>query len=156
MIIYLFMTSPTNMKKDHVAIVNKKWHVIDNILAGKKTIESRWYKSRIAPWNRIQAGDTVYFKNSWEKVSACARVSKVLQFTLEDIGTTKHIVEEYGKAIHLQNRNYTEWVQGKKYCILIFLENPHTIEPFVIDKTGFGTAAAWLVVDDIQAIQRSS
>ena len=65
---------------DHVAIVRKSWKLTDKILSGQKTIESRWYASRRAPWNRIRAGETVYFKNSGEPVTIKADVEKVLQF----------------------------------------------------------------------------
>jgi len=38
---------------DHVAIMNKKWKLIDSIIVGQKTIESRWYKFKRDPWNEI-------------------------------------------------------------------------------------------------------
>lgn len=65
---------------NHIAIMKKSWELIPKIISGEKTIESRWYKNRIAPWDRISEGDTVYFKDSGEPVSAVATVSKVLQF----------------------------------------------------------------------------
>ena len=53
---------------DHVAIMNKSWGLIPKILSGSKTIESRWYKTKRTPWDKIAKGDTVYFKNSGEQV----------------------------------------------------------------------------------------
>jgi len=41
---------------DHVAIMKRSWGLIPKILSGEKTIESRWYKKRIPPWNRISKG----------------------------------------------------------------------------------------------------
>lgn len=48
----------------HIAIMNGPWNLIPKILSGEKTIESRWYRTRRAPWGGIRAGDTVYFKDS--------------------------------------------------------------------------------------------
>lgn len=67
---------------DHVAIMRKSWGLLPKILSGEKTIESRWYMARYAPWNRIEKGDIVYFKNSGEPVTVKAEVSKVMQFVL--------------------------------------------------------------------------
>ncbi|MBI3413268.1 MAG: hypothetical protein HY051_04265, partial [Candidatus Aenigmarchaeota archaeon] len=65
----------------HVAIMKKSWGLTEKILDRRKTIESRWYKHRRTPWNKIKKGDTVYFKNSGEPVSIKTRVKKVMQFS---------------------------------------------------------------------------
>ncbi len=140
---------------DHVAILKKKWKLIDLILAGTKTIESRWYKSKVTPWNRIKAGEKIYFKNSGEPVSAKADVTKVLQF---DLNHTKvnDILKKYGKAIGIDNiPDSAAMKKDKKYCILIFLKNAKKIQPFDIDKTGFGLMAAWITVNDIKKLKKT-
>jgi len=43
--------------------------------------------------------------------------------------------------------------RDKKYCMLIFLKNPTEIEPFEIDKTGFGMMSSWVSIDDINRIK---
>ncbi len=139
---------------DHVAIMRGRWRLIEKILAREKTIESRWYKARFAPWGRIKPGDVVYFKNSGEKVTAKAVVSKVLEFDNLDPPKIRKIVAKYGKAIGLRNKSIAEWAKSKKYCILVFLKNPRRLEkPFAINKSGFGTAAAWLCVEKIEKIK---
>ena len=65
---------------DHVAIMNKKMGLIDKVLDGRKTIESRWYKNRTAPWGKIKKGDTIYFKDSGGPIRARAEVKKVKFF----------------------------------------------------------------------------
>ncbi len=82
---------------DHVAIMKKSWGLTEKILSGKKTIESRWYMARCAPWGRIKAGETVYFKNSGESVKIKAKVAKVLQFADLNPKKVKEILEKYGK-----------------------------------------------------------
>jgi len=43
---------------DHVAILSKKYELLDKIISGEKTIESRWYVNRIAPWNKMTYSPT--------------------------------------------------------------------------------------------------
>lgn len=112
---------------DHVAIMNPKLGYIEQILSGEKKIESRWYKYRREPWNKIKAGEKIYFKDAGKPVTAVAEVEEVEQF--EDL-------------------------EGeKRYCILIHLKNPRRISPFNINKTGFGSASAWLCVESINSIR---
>lgn len=141
---------------DHIAIMKKSWGLTRKILTGEKTIESRWYQTKHLPWDRIRAGDTVYFKDSGELVSVKARVAKVLQFSDLTPQKREEILVQYGekdlgtKDILPEVKRYTE---GKKYCILIFLENPEKVAPFEIDKTGFGAMSAWLAVDNVERIK---
>src|SRR3990167_7314829 len=81
---------------DHVAIMRKKWGLIPKILDGRKKIESRWSKFKIAPWGKVKVGDRVFFKNSGEKITASAIVSKIVEF--QDLNPTevRKILEQYG------------------------------------------------------------
>ena len=138
----------------HLAIMNKSWKLIPKILSSQKTIESRWYQTRRAPWNTIKAGDTVYFKNSGEPVTAQADVSKVLQFELKTEADARKIVREYGKEICIVNPNPKTWGKLPRYCILIFLKNPKPIvKPFNVDKTGYGAGVVWITLKNIMKIK---
>lgn len=78
----------------HIAYMKKSWDMIPKILTGEKTIESRWYQTKRAPWGKIAAGETVYFKNSGEPVTAKATVAKVLQFKSLNPEKIKEILEK--------------------------------------------------------------
>lgn len=139
---------------DHVAIMNKQWQLIPKILQGEKTIESRWYQTRRVPWDRIQTGDRVFFKDAGEPVTAQATVGRVRQFELETDQDIQKILTDYGSAIGLRDPNFMDWQRLPRYCILIDLANPLTVErPFSIDRQGFGSGAAWLTVADIATIR---
>ncbi len=141
---------------EHVAIMKKSWSLTQKILAGEKKIESRWYSQKRAPFGRISAGETVYFKDSGEPVSIRAEVEKVLQFA--DLTNEKvwDILENYGKEIGIENTVESfERYKNKKYCILIFLKNPQKAEPFRISKKGFGMMSAWISVPDVSSIRIS-
>ena len=138
----------------HIAIMKKSSKLIDKIVPGDKTIESRWSKTKRAPFGRIGVEDIIYFKDSGNPVTAMAEVEKVLQFRDLTSELIDHILKTYGKELGIEyapglHRRYA----GKKYCILAFLRNPRRIKPFSIDKTGYGIGSAWICVDDVAKIR---
>lgn len=69
-------------------------------------------------------------------VLAKAGVERVVGIENLDQKAVRWIAREYGLK--------EEWGKDKKYCTLIFLKNPKKVSPFKINKSGFGSAAAWL------------
>lgn len=142
---------------DHVAIMYPQWGLLPRILSGEKVVESRWYKRRYAPWNRIHAGDRVYFKDAGKPVTLVAEVNRVLQFANLTLDKIIEILHQYGREDGLRIDDIPKFIElfkNKKYCILVFLINPREIEPFNINKKGFGMGNAWLIVDSINRIKR--
>ncbi len=141
---------------DHIAIMNKSWNLLPKIISGQKRIESRWYKAKFSPWNKIFVGDTVYFKDAGRPITVKADVEKVLQFENYDSKKLKEILYEYSEDIcFVSSANEVfDWAKNREYCILIFLKNPQEITSFEIDKTGFGNACAWICIEDINKIKR--
>lgn len=141
---------------EHIAIMKKSWNLTQKILSGEKKIESRWYLNKSAPWGKIHSGETVYFKDSGEPVSLKAEVAKVLEFSELTPAAVKEILGQYGgvDGIKVSDADkFYERFKDKRYCILIFLKDPQKIEPFDINKSGFGNMAAWMCVEDINAIK---
>ncbi len=139
----------------HIAIMRKSWGLIPKILSKKKKIESRWYMSRYAPWDRIKADETVYFKDSGSPVTVKAKVSKVLQFFDLNSKKVKEILYKYGLDIGINNiPNNLKLLKNKKYCVLVFLKNPKKVKPFNINKTGFGLMSAWISVENVNRIRK--
>lgn len=135
---------------DHIAIMKKSWGLTQKILTGEKTIESRWYKSKRAPWDKITKEDTIYFKDSGEPVTIKASVTKVLQYETPGM----EILKKYGGELGIKEMpEIQKYVTGKKYCILVFFDNVEKIKPFHIDKSGFGVMSAWITVEDIERIK---
>jgi len=130
---------------DHVAIMRKSWGLLPKILSGEKTIESRWYKNKSAPWGKIKTGDTIYFKNTGEPVTVKVKVKGVKQIENLNPVMVREILEKYGKEGGIDDiQKYNEMFKDKKYCLLIFLDKPGKIKPFEINKKGFGAMAAWM------------
>ena len=141
---------------EHIAIMRKSWGLTQKILSGQKKIESRWYKVKYSPWDKIKSGEIVYFKDSGEPVTIQTEVEKVIQFSNVTPEKVKEILYQYGQADSLgidKIPEFFEMFKDKKYCMLIFLKNPQKIEPFKIDKSGFGAMSAWISVDDVNRIK---
>ena len=141
---------------EHVAILDKKRKLLAKIISGEKTIESRWYKAKVTPWDRIKKGEIIYFKESGDPVSVRAKVAEVMQFYLPQTNV-KELLEKYGKEICFEEKDISKlakWCSERKYCILIRLKEVQQIEPFDIDKTGFGMMAAWMTIDKIEIIKK--
>ena len=84
---------------DHLAILDKKRKLLQKIISGEKTIESRWYKTKRTPWNNIKQGDMIYFKDCGELITAKAKVETTLFF--DDLNKEK--VEEFRKKAEEEN-----------------------------------------------------
>jgi len=139
---------------EHVAILDKKRKLLAKIISGEKTIESRWYKAKVTPWDRIKKGEIIYFKESGDPVSVRAKVAEVMQFYLPQTNVSE-LLQKYGKEICFTEPDFSKkvaWCSERKYCILIRLKEVQQIEPFDIDKTGFGMMAAWMTLPDIHTI----
>ena len=141
----------------HIAIMNPAWKLIPKILSGEKTIESRWYKHKVAPWNRVHAGDVVFFKNSGKPVTVTAEVRDVKQYSDLSPERVNEILKEYGTRDGINNADlpfYFDRFKNKRYCILVFLKNMNAVEQsFHVNKKGYGMQAAWMVVEDIEKIK---
>ena len=139
---------------DHVAIMKKSWGLIPKILTGEKIVESRWYKNKTVPWGNISSGDSVYFKNSGEGVSAKAEVSEVEEFSELNMKKIRKILAKNSKLMGIGNiEKFYEQIKDKRYGLFIHLKNPERLEPFEIDKKGFGAMAAWMCVEDINSVR---
>jgi len=141
---------------EHIAIMRNSWGLLEKIVSGNKTIESRWYKTRYPPWGRIKSGDILYFKDSGKPVNVKSRVERV-EF-ISNLWPEKvlKILKEYGQMDGLgidDIPTYYQMFKDKRYCILIFFSNVETIDPFLIDKTGYGMMSSWVTTPDINIIK---
>ncbi len=143
---------------DHVAIMRKAWGFTEKIVSGEKIIESRWYKAKYSPWGKIMSGDEIYFKNSGQAIFLKTGVKKVIAFENLNPNKVWAILDQYGKDIgilEIEMPKYFEMFKDKKYCLLIFLEKVQRIDPFDINKKGFGNMASWICVEDVEKIRKT-
>ena len=87
-----------------------------------------------------------------------ANVSKIIQIDNLNDTAIKEVINEYGSAISpgTSNEQWSNWIKKqtkKRYCILVFLKDIEKVEPFNIDKTGYGISSAWLSVGNIDNVK---
>ncbi len=141
---------------DHVAIMNKRWGLLPKIITGEKTIESRWYKTKRTPWNKVKANDLLYFKNSGQPISLRAQVEEVRQLSDVTPDQIQMTLQHHYRDLGLTRQDiplYFSRFAGKRYAILIFFRHPTVIEPFAITKQGFGHQTAWITLPNINSIR---
>lgn len=123
--------------KRHLAIF--KGSTAGDILSGKKTIDSRFSKAKIAPFGQISKGDLVYIKPSGKDIIGQFRVKKVIFYDgLEDLDL-EQIKKTYGEGIGQSKK-------GSKYGTLIFIGecDPFLTSPIRIKKKDL---RGWVVLD---------
>ncbi len=143
---------------NHIAIMRKEWGMTEKILDKRKTIESRWAAKKIAPWQKVSAGDVVYFKNSGEPVRIRAVVSHVVHIEKLTPAKVAAVLRKYGRRDGIGRKDmpmFLRLFKDKKYCVLIFLAGARAVRPFEIRKRGFGSMSAWMCTEDINSIRRA-
>lgn len=145
-------------KMHHIAIMKKSWGLLPKILAGEKTVESRWFKTKRIPWDKVKAGDTLWFKNAGEPVSLKVIITKVLQFSNLNNKRKDEIIKKYGESdLGLSGpipKEIADYFENKNYCLLVFFKDVEAVKPFKINKKGFGAMTAWISIEDIVKIKK--
>jgi ASC-1-like (ASCH) protein len=107
----------------HLAIMPEV--VIEAILSGKKTIETRFSKHKVVPLGVVSVGDIVYLKPPGKEIVGSFRVKKVFNFeglSKEDI---QDIFEEYADRIFTGDDKFDAQFKKDKedsiYGSLIFI-----------------------------------
>ena len=128
------------MARNHLAILKTPY--LQAILDGRKTIESRFTKTRREPFGRVSVGDSVFLKLSSGPVCALATVSAVRSF--ENL-TPRQIIA-LKRRYNGQIRGSEEYWYNKKDCrfgVLLWLKDVKPIEPVRIRKNDW---RAWVVL----------
>ncbi len=125
---------------EHIAILRQPF--FDMILSGEKTIESRWSLNRVAPFERVKAGDVIWLKETSKDITARAIVKKVKFYNLTK-EKADEIKSKYGKEIGTDKFEDWERYRNKKYLTLIWLKDIQKIEPITAPKSH---GAGWLII----------
>lgn len=130
------------MANYHLAILKRPY--LEAILAGRKTIESRFARTRRAYFGRVGAGDKIFLKVSSGPVCATATVADVKNF--ENL-TPKRIFElkqQYNRQI-CGSDEYWQSKADSKFGFLGWLGDVKPIEPVRINKKDW---RAWVVLTE--------
>jgi hypothetical protein len=121
----------------HVAIIDRP--AAAALLAGRKTIESRFTRTRRAPVDRVRPGDRLYFKLSAGGFIGTCRVRRVAQF--EDLTPfqIRNLRRRYGRAIAAPAAYWRERIR-RRYGVLIWLSGLESLRrpPRIARQYGSG------------------
>lgn len=138
---------------EHLAILSKRLNVLNKIISGEKTVESRWYEFKKSPYKIAIAGEVIYFKESGSPVCVKAKIDKTLFFENLNPEKIRDILSHYQKQIGV-DMSYFEEIKNKKFCSLIFLKDIEKIAPFQINKKNYGIMSAWITVNSINELKK--
>lgn len=130
-----------NSKKIHLAIFAEPY--LSYMLDGRKTIESRFSKNKIAPYNSISKDNIVLVKKSGGDILAYFKVKDVLFFDLEKEAIDK-IRVKYENELCVSDEFWSVKANSR-YATLIFIDKLVSLERFHINKKGMQT---WIVLKD--------
>lgn len=113
------------------------------MLNGKKTIESRFSKNKIAPYEKITNNDIVLVKKSGGNIVAYFTIKEVLFFNLQDYAI-EDLKEKYNKELCVSN-SFWESKKDSQYATLIKIDKLVNLKPFPINKKGMQT---WIMIKE--------
>jgi ASC-1-like (ASCH) protein len=135
----------------HVAVLLKPY--LDLILAGTKTVECRLTQQALAPYEQIERGERIYFKQSSGPYRATAIAGEVLFERDLSPQRVREIKRDYNELIH-GAAEFWRIKRNSRYLTLIWLTDVQPIErgPEIPPLQG----RAWVVLSDDAAQQQSN
>ncbi len=130
------------MANHHLVILKKPY--LDAILAGRKTVESRFIKTRHCPFGRVSAGDRLFLKVSSGPVCATAIVAAAENFENLTPRQIAAIREKHNRQI-CGSDEYWQNIAHCSFGILAWLKDVKTIRPVYINKKDW---RGWVVLTD--------
>jgi hypothetical protein len=139
---------------DHVVYLDAKAKEMESLLSEKKTMIIRGAAGRKMPYGRVERGDVLYFINN--NAEGVVKARAIVKGVLNSDKMTKEesvvLVEEYQSKVQLTASQFKRWA-GKRYVVLIEVEDVEQLAPFPIDKSKYGNMDDWLPVNDINSVR---
>lgn len=136
-------------ESEFAKLENKTWHlgiftepVLSFMMDGKKTIESRFSKNKIAPYNRINKDDIVLIKKSGGNIIGYLNIKDILFFDLS-VTSISSLKEKYAEYLCVDEAFWKQKNESN-YATLIIIEKVTKLKPFKINKKGMQT---WIVLN---------
>lgn len=140
---------------DHVVYLDAKEKELEKVLSGEKCMIIRGATGRKLPYGRVHPGDVLWFiENSGDGLVKChATVKSVFNSEKLTEQESLKIITEHQEMLHLTPNQIKRW-GGKRYLVLVEIENPQKIKPFAIDRSGYGNMDDWLPVGEIENVYK--
>ena len=139
---------------DNVVYLDYKAKEFENLRNGKKTMIIRGAMGRKIPYGRVYKSDVLYFiENKGDGfVKGKAIVDNVLNSDILTKEESINLVEQNQDKLQLDS-GLKKRFAGKRYLVLISINDFEEIEPFKIDKSAYSTMDDWLPVENIDKVK---
>ena len=123
---------PDCPQRAHLAVLNEPY--LSYILEGRKTIESRFSRNRVAPFDQVRHRDLLLLKSQSGPVVGVAELAHTESYVL-DPPTWSLIRERFSAAICAEDPDF--WVERKdaRYATLMKLAHVVPIAPVEVEKS---------------------
>lgn len=141
---------------DHVVYMDTGEGELKKLLNGSKRMIIRGANGRKLPYGRVQAGDRLFFIQNDGKceVRASAKVTMVINSDKLSEEEARQLLDVNQEKLLLSQAQIKRWV-GKRYLVLIGIEEASLLPAFVIDRSEYGNMDDWLPVGDISRVKKS-
>jgi hypothetical protein len=139
---------------DHVVYLDTKAQELEKLETGEKTMIVRGATGRKLPYGRVDIHDRLYFiqNNREGLVRAYAVVSGVLNSEKLSEEQSRKILETNQDKLCLTSVQFSRWA-GKRYLVLIEVQDFCPVEPFAINRAGYSNMDDWLPVGVIESVK---
>jgi hypothetical protein len=115
----------------HLIVVNEPY--LSAMIAGRKTIESRWSKKRTPPFGRVNRGDVLILKEVSGPIRAIAAIARVEAFGPLPPGGACRIMDQHREELALEDA-FRERKQDDPFGTLMFLGEVRSVQPLALVK----------------------
>jgi hypothetical protein len=138
---------------DHIVYLDARSCELENLVNGNKSMILRGANGRKLPHGRVNEGDILYFinNNGEGEVKAKGIVNYVFHSDKLSVEESFETIIRNQDKLQLPDRQF-ERLAGKRYLVLIGLDDIKEIVPFRIDKSRFSGLDDWLPVGDIDLV----
>ncbi|MBC8506781.1 MAG: hypothetical protein ISR58_11595 [Anaerolineales bacterium] len=140
---------------DHVVFVDAKAKELSKLINGEKTMLIRGAAGRKLPHGRVEANDVLYLieNDGSGLIKAKCRVKSVISSEKMSKEESIALVNENQLKLQLTAAQIKRWA-GKRYLVLIEVDQIEPLTPFQIDKSDYGNMDAWLPVGEIDSVKK--
>jgi len=139
---------------DHVVYVDAKAKELTEILNRNKTMIIRGATGRKMPYGRVNQDDRLYLIENDGSGLVRAKTKVAFVFNSEKMTQQEStlLIDQHQDKLQLTPSQYKRWA-GKRYLVLIEIDEVEALDPFMIDKRDYENMDDWLPVGDIETVK---
>jgi hypothetical protein len=123
---------PARPERAHLTVMHQPY--LSYVLAGRKTVESRFSRHRIAPFDQVGMGDLLVLKSQSGPVTGVALIAHVDSYVLDPTAWAA-IKDRFGEALCIDDDRFWAERRDARYATLMRLASVVPVEPLLLEKT---------------------